>query len=61
MSVDRRMSAMNAIFADPNYVADPFGAGGVWQRNADNSVATVSVFGKLLMLGEWIVSAISYI
>ncbi len=42
---------MNAIIADPNYVSDPFGGAGVWQRNADNSVTTVSVFSKLLMLG----------
>ena len=46
------MAALQTIWTDPNFVQDASGAGGVWQRNADKSVATVSAFSKLLILGK---------
>ena len=46
-----RASALAAIYADPDYVADPGGAGGVWQRTKTGTVYTVSVVAKLAMLG----------
>jgi hypothetical protein len=46
-----RTNALNAIYADPDYVADAGGAGGVWQRTKSGSVFTVSVIAKLTILG----------
>ena len=46
-----RTNALNSIYADPDYVADVGGAGGVWQRTKSGSVFTVSVIAKLAILG----------
>lgn len=46
-----RTNAMNAIFTDPNYLVDPNGAAGVWQRAKDFSIFKVSAIAKFLMLG----------
>lgn len=46
-----RQNAMNNIFQDPFFVADPAGAGGVWQRSKDQSVYKVSPISKLALLG----------
>ena len=46
-----RQNAMLDIFKDPNFIGDPRGAGGVWQRAADKSVFRVAPIVKLLVLG----------
>lgn len=46
-----RVNAMNAIYTDPNYLVDPNGAAGVWQRARDSTVFKVSAITKFLMLG----------
>lgn len=48
--VERAMELQD-IYADPNFVADPYGAGGVWQRSKDARTFTVSVIAKLSILG----------
>ena len=48
--VERAMELQD-IYVDPNFVADPYGAGGVWQRSKDARTFTVSVIAKLSILG----------
>lgn len=40
-----------AIMASPDYVADPYGAGGVWMRDTSGKTFYVAPGAKLLMLG----------
>ena len=46
-----RAKELQEIYADPSFVADPYGAGGVWQRNKDAKTFAVPVITKLSMLG----------
>lgn len=46
-----RESAMNQILKSRGFVADPAGAGGVWQQDIAGRSVTVSVFAKFLLLG----------
>ena len=46
-----RTNALNAIYQDPDYIADNYGAGGIWQRNKGGATATVSIIAKLTILG----------
>jgi hypothetical protein len=46
-----RMGSLNHIFSDPAYIADPAGAGGVWQRTKADKTFAVSVIAKIAMLG----------
>ena len=39
------------MYVDPLFVADAYGAGGVWQRSANAQTFTVSIITKLSMLG----------
>ena len=48
--VDRH-AALQYIYHDPQYVADVYGAGGIWQRTPSGVEFTVSVVTKLLILG----------
>jgi len=45
-----RKDALNAIYSDPNFVADGAGAGGIWQRTKTYAVFTVSPISKLIIL-----------
>lgn len=55
--VERKI-ALNAIYADPLFVADSSGAGGVWQRSKSGAVFTVAPITKLVMLGTLKFSAL---
>lgn len=46
-----RLNQMNDIFKSPNFVADPSGAGGIWQTSKAGVPFTTSAIGKLFILG----------
>lgn len=46
-----RAKELQDIYTDPTFVADPYGAGGVWQRSKDTKTFSVSAITKLSMLG----------
>ena len=46
-----RAKELQSIYSDPSFVADPYGAGGVWQRSADSKTFTVPIITKLSILG----------
>ena len=46
-----RAKELQDIYVDPAFVADAYGAGGVWQRSKDAKPFAVSIITKLSMLG----------
>ena len=46
-----RAKELQDMYVDPLFVADAYGAGGVWQRSANAQTFTVSIITKLSMLG----------
>jgi hypothetical protein len=46
-----RAWALQQIYSSPEFIADASGAGGVWQRNAQQVTYRVSIISKLSMLG----------
>ena len=46
-----RAKELQDIYSDSSFVSDPYGAGGVWQRNKEAKTFSVSIIAKLSMLG----------